>query len=60
MNQPKNQTVELTLLVGPEGRAIYLNNRCIAGRKPAGGGFVIQTWHVRAEDIREALEPPQQ
>lgn len=46
---------ELTFVDGVEGKCVYLHQFRICGPKPWGGGQVIATFKVTAEDILRAI-----
>lgn len=55
-NTTSGKTVEMALVRGVEGYAIYLENYRIAGSKPWGGGEVIASWQVDSKDILKAMK----
>lgn len=51
----KMKTAKIEIVNGVEGRSIYLNETRIAGSKPWGGGEVIDLWHIKENNLFDAL-----
>jgi hypothetical protein len=49
------KTATVTLIRGPGGMAVYINDYRIVGPKPLGGGITIGYWEIDERAIRAAL-----
>ena len=55
MTDNTDTTARLSVVRGPEGAALYINDRRVAGAKPWGGGSVLAEMSGRPIDIAEGL-----
>jgi hypothetical protein len=46
---------KITVILGVEGHALYVNDTRVAGPKPWAGGKVVIEWRALKRDIRAAL-----
>jgi len=47
---------KVTLVAGPGGYAVYVNDVRVCGEKPWGGGNVVADWRPLASDVELALK----
>jgi hypothetical protein len=52
----KRAFCKVTLVHGPTGFSIYLNDTRIVGDKPWAGGHVVHDWRPSKADVRAALK----
>lgn len=51
----KKETIEVLLVHGVGGFAVYLNGYRIAGEKPWGGAPITNSWKVDSKDVLKAI-----
>ena len=51
-----SDSMEIEIVKGVEGLALYINQYRVCGPKPWGGGMAIQSWKCTKKDLLTAIE----
>ncbi|MFI5302792.1 MAG: hypothetical protein ACHREM_32280, partial [Polyangiales bacterium] len=52
----KRAWCKVTVVLGPGGYALYVNDVRVSGQKPWGGGKVVEDFRPLVADVRAALK----
>jgi len=50
-----DEIISIEVVSGVEGPSLYINQYRIVGNKPWGGGKVLQSWKIKAKELRQFL-----
>lgn len=52
----KSETVKVEIVVGVEGKSIYIDGYRVFGDEPSGGGTILESFDVEVSEIKEAIK----
>ncbi len=51
-----SEKIRIEVIVGPEGKALYINDYRISGPKPWAGGTVIAHFEIEKQELLKQLK----